>query len=157
MSPDDVYAIYEGSDGEATKTLYAHLSTLGAEGAIAIDLFRAQKASARAKVYRGGVRGRGSYRSMAYDRKGWALSNLAGALARSAADVGIVWGWGVDQKETAHRHVLYVDLPTGQVSFHSGERYGGPDYPGAWDGVRGVSADRIVRWVRRVLAGEAAA
>jgi hypothetical protein len=157
MSPDDVYAIYEGSDGEATKALYAHLSTLGAEGAIAVDLFRAQKASARAKVYRGGVRGRGSFRAMAYDRKGWALSNLAGALARSAADVGIVWGWGVDDKEPVHRHVLYVVLPTGQVSFHSGERYTGPDYPGEWDGARGESVGRILRWVRRVVESGAIA
>lgn len=154
MSPDDVYAIYEGSDGDATKALYAHLASLGAAGAIAVELFRAQKASTRAKVYRGGMRGRGSYRSMAYDRKGWALNNLAVALADSAADIGIVWGWGVDAKEPVHRHVLYVELPTGQVSFHSGERYHGPDYPGEWDGVRGASVDRVLRWVRRLLVAE---
>jgi hypothetical protein len=152
MSPDDVYEIYKGSNGEATKALYARLSSFGAQGAIAVELFRAQKASSRAKAYRGGVRGRGSYRSMAYDRKGWALGNLCGALARDAADIAVVWGWGVDAKEPVHRHVLYVDLPTGQVSFHSGERYGGPDYAGEWDGVRGASVDRILRWVRRVLA-----
>lgn len=152
MSPDDVYAIYEGSNGEATKALYAHLAALGAQGAIAVELFRAQKASARAKAYRGGVRGRGSYRSIAYDRKSWALNNLAVALSCSAAEVGIVWGWGVDAKEPVHRHVLYVELSTGQVSFHSGERYAGPDYPGEWDGVRDASVGRILSWVRRILA-----
>jgi len=154
MSPDDVYEIYQGSNGDATKALCAHLASLGPEGAIAVELFRAQKASARAKVYRGGERGRGSYRSMAYERKGWALGNLCSALARDAAEIGIVWGWGVDAKEAVHRHVLYVELPTGQVSFHSGERYAGPDYAGEWDGVRGASADRMLRWVRRVVAAE---
>ena len=154
MSPDDVYSIFEGSDGEATKALYAHLASLGASGQIALELFRAQKASSRAKVYRGGMRGRGSFRSMANDRKGWALNNLCEALVMSAAEVGICWGWGADEKEPVHRHVLFVELPTGQVSFHSGERYAGPDYDGAWDGVRDAGADRMLRWVRRLLVAE---
>lgn len=154
MSPDDVYAIYEGSNGDATKALYFRLTMLGAQGLVARELFRAQKASSRAKVYRGGMRGRGSYRSMAYDRKGWALANLCGALTAYASEIGLIWGWGVDAKESVHRHVLYVELPTGQVSFHSGERYVGPDYSGEWDGARGACVDRILRWVRRLLVAE---
>lgn len=50
---------------------------------------------------------------------------------------------------------IYVDLPTGQVSFHNGARYDGPDYPGAWDGMPGQSADRICRFVAQLLASAA--
>lgn len=149
-----VARVYQGSDGEATKALYARLETLGPIGAVAINLLRAQKASERAKVYRGGIRGRGSYRSMAYGRKGWAMDNLAAALTQHAPALGLLWGWGEDAKQEYHRCVLYLDLPTGQVSFHTAARGQGPDYPGSWDGVRGQSADRIVRWVARVLAEE---
>jgi hypothetical protein len=45
-----------------------------------------------------------------------------------------------------HQWVLYVDLPTGQVSFHTAARGVGPDYPGKWDGVRGTGAIRIIKW-----------
>lgn len=155
MELAEVLAIYEGSDGEATRALYGALAELGAAGAIATNLFRAQKASARAKVYRGGERGRGSYRSMAYDRKGWAIDNLCKALAEHAGALSIRWGWGIDGKQAVHAHVLYVDLPTGQVSFHAGWRGSGPDYPAEWDGLKGASPGRICRWVA-MLTREAA-
>ena len=51
-----VMQTYQGSDGEATRALYAELQQRGPVGVIAVNLFRAQKNSARAKVYRGGVR-----------------------------------------------------------------------------------------------------
>lgn len=147
-----VLRTYEGSDGDATKALYAQLERdHGAAGIVAVNLFRAQKASARAKVYRGGVPGRGSYRSMAYDRKQWAMDNLCWVLGEHAAALGIVWGWGVDAKQEFHRDVLYVDLPTGQVSFHTAVRGGGPAYERPWDGVRDASAQRICSWVGRLL------
>jgi hypothetical protein len=60
----DVALVYEGSNGDATRVLYARLEALGPIGAIAVNVFRAHKSSARAKVYRGGERGRGSYRRM---------------------------------------------------------------------------------------------
>lgn len=71
MNAADVYA---GSDGELTKRYYSELETKGPIGLVAMNLFRAQKCSARAKVYRGGVRGRGSYKSMAYERKSWSAT-----------------------------------------------------------------------------------
>lgn len=145
----DVLRTYQGSDGEATKALYVRLETLGPVGVVAVNLFRACKASERAKVYRGGRRG---YRGAAYDRKGWAIGNLCKVLGADAAGLGLTWGWGLDQKQPMHCHVLYVDLPTGQVSFHSAYRGDGPDYPGTWDGLPGRSADRICRWVGRLLA-----
>jgi hypothetical protein len=151
----DVYRIYRGSDGEATKALYAELQQHGVIGALAVELFRAQKASERAKVYRGGVRGRGSYRGMAYDRKQWAMDNLCKALAQSCSL--LQWGWGLDEKQEFHRHVLYVDLPTGQVSFHTSQRGVGPDYGKPWDGAPCQSPERIIHWVAEVLAPQEAA
>jgi hypothetical protein len=151
----EVMRIYQGSDGGATRGLYARLEKLGPIGQIAVNLFRAQKASERAKKYRGGD-GRSSYRQLAYDRKQWAINNLSTALAEHAETIGFAWGWGEDEKQEYHRQVLYVDLPTGQVSFHTAGRGEGPDYPGQWDGVRGQSADRVVRWIGRLLDGQTA-
>jgi hypothetical protein len=146
-----VQEIYDGSDGDATKALYVQLAALGPIGAIAINLLRAQKASSRAKVYRGGIRGQGSYKSMAYERKEWALSVLCTILEQCAPDVGLVYGWQHDEGTPGYPWVLYVELPTGQASFHAPRRGVGPTYGGVWDGVRDVSADRIVRWVQAVL------
>lgn len=141
----NVHAIYEGSDGDATKEMYARLEALGPVGVVAVNLFRAQKCSSRAKVYRG----RG-YKRDAYDRKNWALGNLAAALQLSAEPLGLRWGWARDAKQPVHCWVLYVDLPTGQVSFHAATRGNGPDYSGQWDG-RHDSAGRVVAWVHRLL------
>lgn len=159
MTPQErVLRVYNGSDGDATSALYADLEDLGAAGRIALNLLRACKASERAKKYRGGQRGRGSYRAMAYGKKEWSLNNLCKELTHSAASCGLSWGWGVDDKQEVHRHVLYVDLPTGQASFHTGGRGEGPVYDGEWDGMPGQSAGRICAWAARLLtAAEAAA
>lgn len=143
--------IYNGSDGEATKQLYADLERLGPVGVVALNLFRAHKCSARAKVYRGGRRGHGSFRAMAYDRKQWSMDNLCQTLTTSAASLGICWGWKQDPAQEFHRWVLYVDLPTGQVSFHTSARGHGPDYPGDWDGIRDAGAARIIAWINALL------
>jgi hypothetical protein len=150
----DVIKIYEGSNGDATKALYDELTRIGPVGVIATNLFLAQKNSARAKVYRGGLRGKGSFRGMAYDRKQWAMDNLAKALSEHAEAAGIQWGWGIDEAQAKHNAVLYIDIPTGQVSFHTGARGDGPEYPGVWDGVRGASVDRVCRWCARLLEGK---
>lgn len=150
-----VLSVYTGSDGDATQTLYAQLSALGAAGVIAVNLLRASKASERAKVYRGGSRQFGKYfishRRAAYDRKNWSLGNLDSALREHAEALGIAWGWGEDENQPFHRHVLYVDLPTGQVSFYSEVRGNGPAYGGNWDGVRGAGGGRICAWAARLL------
>jgi hypothetical protein len=151
-----VFAVYMGSDGGATKALYERLEKLGPAGLIAVNLFRAQKNSERAKSYSGGIRGRGSYRGMAYDRKEWAMGNLTTALATHAAALSITWGWGIDENQEFHRHVLYVELPNGQVSFHTAERGEGPDAPRDWDGVRNASPQRVCRFAADVLDGEIA-
>ncbi len=144
--------VYEGSDGAATKRFYADLETRGPLGLIAVNLFRAQKCSARAKKYRGGVRGVGSYRGMAYERKSWSVSNLCQILAEHGPTVGITFGWGLDLRQEFNRYVLYVDLPQGQVSFHSPSRGKGPDYQGQWDGQH-RSAERILAFCDVVMFG----
>ena len=146
----DVLAVYKGSNGEATKALYAELEGLGPLGIIGMNLFRACKCSERAKGYR-----KSRHKGDAYARKDWSLINLSAALDRLP---GITFGWGIDHKlqerGDPHHHVLYVDIPTGQVSFHNGARYEGGDYPGEWDGMPGQGPDRICRWVARLLESE---
>lgn len=144
----DIMQIYEGSNGDATKALYAALERdCGIAGFVAVNVFRATKSSARAKVYRGG-----GYKGMAYDRKNWSLDNLCRSLAVNAQSLGIRWGWGRDTESVGFEHVLYIDLPTGQVSFHTDRRSDGPDYPDKWDGVRRMGPDRICRWCANLLA-----
>lgn len=152
MTLIEAYNVYNGSDGEATKALFARLEQLGPSGAIAVNVFRAHKNSARAKVYRGGIRGEGSFKRKAYDRKEWALGNLSDILVRHAEACAIAWGWGVDPSQEYHRHVLFIDLPTGQVSFHTAVRGSGPDYAGMWDGSTEEGAGRVCRWVSQLLA-----
>jgi hypothetical protein len=142
-----IYRIYDGSDGDATRALYAELEALGPAGIVALNLVRAQKSSSRAKVYRGG-----GYRGMAYDRKEWAMANICSTLGAHGAALGIAWGWGEDEKQGFHKHVLYVDLPTGQASFHCAARGDGPRYNGAWDGIPNASAQRILSWIIRLLS-----
>ncbi len=140
-----VRMIYEGSDGDATRGLYAELAGYGPTGLVAVNLFRAQKCSARAKIYH-----HGHYSTLAYGRKNWSLEQLA-ALLEQTDGLGFRWGWGEDTDAERYPWVLYVDLPTGQVSFHALERGAGPDYPGGWDGVVDASAERIIAWVNLIL------
>lgn len=146
--------VYRGSDGELTKAFYSELQKCGPIGFIAMNLFRAQKCSARAKVYRGGIRGHGSFKSMAYDRKNWSLDQLSKALQEHGSKIGISFGWQRDPHTPGFEWVLYVDLPTGQVSFHSATRYAGCDYIGQWDGIRGISERRICDFCDLVLRGQ---
>lgn len=151
--------VYLGSDGESTKQFYAVLLARGAAGDIAMNLFRAQKASERAKVYRGGARGRGSFKSLAYDKKTWSMKNLCRVLTWRGAELGIRFGWKEDPETLFGERaswVLYVDLPTGQVSFHAPVRGDGPDYPGEWDQQRGMSVQRVLDYAEAVFRGSPA-
>lgn len=153
MNYIEICKIFLGSDAAATMNLYSKLEEVGPRGVVAMNLFRALKASSRAKVYRGG-NGRGSYRAQAYDKKNWSMTNLVRMLIDHGDDVGVPFGWGRDSKAIGFEHVLYVDLPTGQVSFHSDSRGDGLDYLGTWDGVRNASVDRCCRWCSQVLQQE---
>lgn len=145
-------SVYYGSDGGATRSYCRRLEATGHRGRIAAQLFRVQKASSRAKVYRGGIKRGGqhtSYRSLAYDRKGECIEQLCHLL--DADNCGLAWGWAVDPTRTHAAYILYVDLPQGQVSFHSTERYVGLDYGGKWDGQHG-SETRIIAFCDYVMA-----
>lgn len=144
-----VAGIYRGSNGEATRALYAELQQLGPVGIIGLNLFRAQKCSARAKAYRGS-----GYKADAYARKQWSMDNLAQAMLDHSAAVPWPWGWQLDPDQPFHNQVLYIEIPTGQVSFHTDRRGLGPDYPGTWDGMRDVAAGRIISWVAQLLDGK---
>lgn len=142
--------VYDGSDGAVTKQYYLDLQKRGPEGIVALNLMRAQKTSSRAKRYRGGVPGKGSYRGMAYDTKQWAMQNLCSVLMRYCRELGIEWGWGPDPALPYTPHVLYLELPgIGQVSFHSPTRGDGPNYGKLWDGSH-ASEERILRYCDRV-------
>jgi len=117
---------------------------------VAAELYRAQKASSRAKVYRGKVSDNGpKYRELAYTRKDDAIVALTHALAEPGH--GLTWGWGVDSAQPRYPHVLYIDLPMGQVSFHATARYDGPDYPGEWDRAH-ASETRIIDFCQSVYS-----
>jgi hypothetical protein len=145
---DKVLSIYHGSNADATRLLYQRLDATGPQGFIGSNLFRAAKCSERAKVYR-----RGKHKREAYGRKQWALDNLDGALIQHAASFDLTWGWALDPAQEFHNQVLYIELPTGQVSFHTEGRGLGPAFSGAWDGVRGAAPDRICRWIVFLLGG----
>jgi hypothetical protein len=135
--------VYAGSNGEVTRAYYAELEKRGPLGMVAMNLFRAQKCSARAKVYRG----RG-FKREAYDRKNWSLGLLCTYLglyggSKHCADPMIPYGWKRDPNTPGFEWVLYVDLPQGQVSFHAATRGEGPDYPGEFCGQH-LSAERII-------------
>lgn len=142
--------IYEGSDGRETTKYYVALSKRGLLGLVAMNLLRAQKCSARAKKYRGGIRGVGSYRDLAYNRKAWSIEQLSTLLTQHRETLSIRFGWKLDPLCAHIPWVLYVDLPNGQVSFHSTSRMSGPDYEGDWDGQH-VSADRIIAFCDDIM------
>lgn len=145
-----VREIYEGSDASATKTLYKELSYRGPLGCVVMNLLRTQKASKRAKLYRGGLPGEGSFRAMAYAKKQWSMEQLCDILLNHAAALMIVWGWREDVGQEFHNWVLYVDLPGfGQVSFHTARRGKGPQYDKEWDRQR-LSEERILSFADSV-------
>jgi hypothetical protein len=140
-----VTGVYEGSDALATRALYAELTAVGRSGELAVNLMRACKKSERAKVYRGR-----HYRESSYDGKQWAMGEICRLLVYYPELVE-AWGWGEDTKQAFHTWVLYVELPQGQVSFHTAARGEGPNYFKPWDGQVGFSPGRIVTFAAQLL------
>ena len=144
--------VFHQKNGDVTKAYYAHLDSLGLRGQIGTSLFRAQKRSSAAKSYRGG-----RFRRAAYDVKNWSITEIVRLLYGNEARHGLTWGWKRDPNTPGYAWVLYVDLPTGQVSFHSAERLSGPDYAGDWDGVRDASVTRILEYCDSLVTEAVAA
>ncbi len=138
-----------GSDATVTRRLHRRLESLGHEGQIAAQLLRAQKASSRAKRYGSAGRGGGnSYSDLSYERKGESIAKLCDLLTENSC--GLRWGWARDPDKPQAEWVLYVDLPVGQVSFHSLARGIGPDYVTGWDNQR-KSEERIIAYCDLLL------
>lgn len=135
--------VYDQSNGDQTRAYYRQLVQMGPIGVIAMNLFRAHKASTRAKQYRGRAI------HQAYDKKDYSLDQLLQILTQHGDALRIRFGWLYDAKAINFEHTLYVDLPTGQVSFHTHARGTGPDYSGEWDGAK-LSAQRIIAWCDRL-------
>jgi hypothetical protein len=120
-------SVFDQNNGDVTKAYYATMNQKGYRGMLAVALFRAQKRSTAAKKYKG----RG-YRQDAYEVKNWSLTEICKVL-RNWEGSGMTWGWGRDLHTPGFTWVLYVDLPTGQCSFHCADRAAdGPDYTGKW-------------------------
>jgi hypothetical protein len=86
-----------------------------------------------------------------YARKDQCLQ-AAVSIAMECPD--LKWGWQVDPITPAYPHVVYFDLPQGQVSFHAQERGEGPEYAGTWAGARDIFPGdaAIPSWADRGLA-----
>jgi len=141
--------VFASSDGAFTRKYYAALTERGLMGVIALNLFRAQKCSTRAKKYR-----RDGSRSAAYDRKRYSMSQLCRILEEGLHQgLCIRYGWKQDPANTFVPWVLYIDLPQGQVSFHSPDRLAGPDYAGEWDR-KHASESRILGFCDSVFFAE---
>ena len=142
--------IYEGSDGVATRNFYEEMNSKSIHGELATALFRAQKRSSSAKKYRGR-----RYTEAAYSVKNWSLGEICRILTlidKHTFDppTPYTWGWKLDPDTPGYQWVLYVDLPQGQVSFHSLDRLKGPDYLGDWDGKR-LSEERIIAFCDSII------
>lgn len=134
--------VFQGTNGDVTKAYYIELNSKGPHGQLATALFRAQKRSTAAKAYK-----RGKFTRAAYDVKNWSLTEIVRIM--QAFNTGFTWGWKHDPNTPNFEWVLYVDIPTGQVSFHSHDRLAGPDYAGEWDGQH-VCRERIISFCDRI-------
>jgi hypothetical protein len=144
--PASAWEIFRQNVGDVTKAYYELLNSKGVDGQLGVALFRAQKRSTAAKQYRGR-----RFRSAAYDVKNWSLSEICRILG---ARVGPYrWGWKHDPNTPGFEQVLYVELPTGQCSFHSADRLAGPDFEGEWSGVHN-STEVILSFCDLAMTGE---
>jgi len=134
--------VFDGSDGDATKAYYAKLNAIGPLGKVATAVFRAQKCSLRAKAYN-----KRAWKNDAYSRKQWSVDELEKILRLHQDELKINYGWKQDPNvlfDGGPSWVFYVDLPTGQVSFHCPNKGYGLTYSGEWDGIKGASTGRVL-------------
>lgn len=143
--------VYIQMDGLLTKRYYTELTRRGSAGVVAMNLFRAQKCSSRAKVYR-----RRAFTEEAYARKEWSMGQLCDCLRTHGKSLGIDYGWREDPDVlfgANASYVLYVEIPPGQVSFHCPRRGNGPTYMKNWDRKQS-SQERIVAFCDMVYNRE---
>lgn len=133
-----------------------------AYGQLLFHLRAAERASSSAKsrpangVHLRTFRNRGRYGRANYRRSRAARSKDYQEKSRSleaacaiASEASIVYGWSHVSGRVPW--VVYFDLPTGQVSFHSDKRGPGPDYNKNWDGQRDEVHRRIEEAIQQLL------
>jgi hypothetical protein len=139
--------IYHGSNAADTRKLLDRVRELGHAGRIAAVIFRLQKTAARWRSYKGSVT-RGDYSVSRQTLAKEYITEAAAELARllTVDDYGIAWGWHFDRhvKFQDPEHVLIVELPAGQVSWHVISRGVGPDFAGLPDAVDRETAEQRV-------------
>lgn len=136
---------FESRNPSVTVAFQSSLLSRGVAGQLAFGVFRAQKRSTVAKGQR-----RGKYRRGCYDGKNEALKYVDSLMQIHARNLGLTWGWGIDRSQEYHSSVLYVDLPTGQCSFHSESSVSTTVYRGNWDR-KSNSRDAILAYCDEVL------
>lgn len=110
--------VYRTSNGQLTRRFLLRLNSFGPWGQIAAQLFKAQKASKRAKKYGpyAGING-SSFRDLSYQRKGQALKDLCDLRAYadgSRSQVLNLFGEDLPEKP------LKTDRPTRRQARRSG-------------------------------------
>ena len=118
--PSAIEVFYQ-HNGDVTRAYYQHLTdTHGARGRLAVALFRALK---RSKDPQGiGYRRVSRRKTESYDKAeafNWAVQEIIRGLSLSIT-LDYAWGW--------RDGFLFVDLPTGQVSFICEDRGFAPLY-----------------------------
>lgn len=128
-------------------------------------LDRAQGANERAKArsangihfhgYSGGRFRRANYRSSraARARDYAAKEQAIGEATGLASAGGVKFGWARSD-DAGVPWVVYFEIPTGQVSFHSPTRGVGPDYDSEWDGAPDMTRMRLDAAIQAVLNPE---
>jgi hypothetical protein len=134
-----------------TRWILRQLTACGPLGQVAAELVRIQKAGTQAGVYRGTAASGNSFRELALRRKREHLLKLVGLLGSMRPAPS--WGWANDPLQPQARWVLCLDLPTGQVSFHSSERFEGPDYTRRRESDVSPREHRILAFCDALLSG----
>lgn len=145
--------VYNSSDAELTRSYYDLLEHYGIVGRFALNLFRALKCSDRAAKYTDL-----GHRTKTLGRKRYSIESLVAILNEHATALGITWGWRTEHHDPkyvsagaqAAPHALYMNLPTGQVRFHSPARMTGPEYTGETNLDHYGRATRVIKFCDRI-------
>lgn len=126
----------------------------GRVGMIGAALLNCQKESSNAKKHLKGHAGAIQSRRLSRERYQQKHQAMAALQVHLKEYQTFNWGWAPDPNpsKSSAVHVLYVDLPTGQVGFHSTQMLGrnAKVYTGQWDG-QNKNMERIFKFCEDIL------